>query len=98
MTETVHISSLIIQVMPNRLAEIEQAIIEHDGAEVAASDPCGKLIVVMETPESSSVTAFADGLAGMPGVLSANLVFHHIDEAIIASGDEVAALPNGETR
>jgi nitrate reductase NapD len=79
MSGCVHISSLIIQVRPERAAEVREAI-ERQGGEIAASDPCGKLIVVIETPDEAGVSGFADRLAVMDGVLSANLVYHLVDD------------------
>lgn len=96
MTNSVHISSLIVHARPECLVDIERVISAEDGAEVPASDPCGKLIVVMETSDSSSVTVFADKIAVMPGVISANLVYHHIDDAAEGTGLAPVAEPNGD--
>jgi len=79
MSGCVHISSLIVQVRPECAAAVRQAIEQH-GGEVAASDPCGKLIAVIETPDEAGVSSFADRLAVMPGVLSASLVYHLVDD------------------
>ena len=98
MTDTVHISSLIVHARPECLADVERAIIAEDGAEVPMTDPCGKMIVVMETADSSSVTAFADHIAVMPGVLSANLVFHHIDDATDGVGMTSADVSHGDSQ
>lgn len=75
----VHISSLIVQLRPECEAAVRQAI-ERLGGEVAASDPCGKLIAVIETPDEAGVSGFAERLAVMEGVLSANLVYHLVDD------------------
>lgn len=79
MSACVHISSLIVQVRPECAEAICRAIREN-GGEVAASDPRGKLIVVIETPDEAGVSGFADSLAVMDGVLSANLVYHLVDD------------------
>ena len=79
MSGCVHISSLIVQVRPACAAAVRQAIEQH-GGEIAASDPCGKLIVVIETTDEAGVSGFADRLAVMDGVLSANLVYHLVDD------------------
>lgn len=79
MSGCVHISSLLIHARPERAADVCRAIRRH-GGEVAASDPCGKLIAVIETPDEAGVSGFAERLALMDGVLSANLVYHLVDD------------------
>lgn len=79
MSGCVHISSLIVQVRPE-CAEAVCHAIRQNGGEVAASDPCGKLIAVIETPDEAGVSGFAEKLAVMTGVLSANLVYHIVDD------------------
>jgi nitrate reductase NapD len=79
MSGCVHISSLIVQVRPECAEAVCQAI-RQDGGEVAARDPCGKLIAVIETPDETGVSSFADRLAVMDGVLSASLVYHLVDD------------------
>ncbi len=97
MTDIMHISSLIVMALPERLAEVVNEI-EKRGGEVAASDPSGKLVVVLESGDESEVTAFANGLILMSGVLSANLVFHHIDEEIPPSTNPPLAPSAGDIR
>lgn len=97
MTDIMHISSLIVMALPERLAEIVNEI-EKRGGEVAASDPSGKLVVVLETSDESDVTAFANELSLMSGTLSANLVFHHIDEETPQATNPPLAPSAGETR
>lgn len=79
MTTNVHISSLVVQARPDRLAEVRDAIAVR-GGDIPADDPNGKLVVVLETDSETKITDFLNEIAVMPGVLSANLVFHHHDE------------------
>ena len=79
MTTTVHISSLIIQTLPERLEEI-RADIQGRGAEIPMEDARGKLIAVIETEDEAAISSFANSVATMDGVLSANLVYHLIDD------------------
>ena len=78
MSKELHISSLIVHTRPARFEEVSAAI-QKRGGEIAISDPCGKFVVVIETDHERKVTSFANELAIMPGVLSANLVFHQVD-------------------
>lgn len=79
MSAAVHISSLVVQATPTRLDEIADTIVAR-GAEIPARDPCGKLVVVLETENEGVIADFLSEVAVMDGVLSANLVFHHIDD------------------
>ena len=71
------ISSLVVQVRPARLAAVVDAIQTRPDAEIAAMDPVGKLVVVLETATDRGLAEATDALAALPGVLSVALVFHH---------------------
>ena len=95
MTADVHISSLVVQARPDRLDEVSNAIVMR-GGEIPASDPDGKLVVVLETESEQTISDFLNEVAVMPGVLSANLVFHHIDEQDPAASAVPPAQSPGE--
>lgn len=89
-TET-HISSLVVHVRPDRMDAVRTKILDR-GAEIPVEDPDGKIVAVIETGTEAGITSFADEITFLDGVLSANLVFHVIDE-----NDEAVAQA-GETR
>lgn len=78
MTAAVHVSSLVVQVRPDRFDAVRQAIESH-GGEIPNSDRKGKLVVVIETGSVAEITRFTAAISEMDGVLSANLVYHLID-------------------
>ncbi|MEQ9491017.1 MAG: chaperone NapD [Alphaproteobacteria bacterium] len=92
MDAPVHISSILVQVRPERLDEIER-VISDLGVEIALTDACGKLIAVIETAHESEISRIADEIAVMEGVLSANLVYHAIDDR----PDDPPVLETGDT-
>lgn len=96
MTGQVHISSLVVQARPDRLVEVTKAI-EIRGGEIPATDPNGKLIVVLETESETIISDFLNEIAVMPGVLSASLVYHHIDEQSPAPPSRATATFCGDT-
>src|SRR5215468_5029830 len=73
------IASVLVQARPERIADVEQAIVSLAGCEIHGRDARGKLIVVIEAPDAGSVGATLNAIALLPDVLSANLVFHAID-------------------
>jgi len=78
-----HLSSLVVHVRPERLAEIRSVVLDA-GAEIPAEDPSGKIVAVMETADETAITRFAEELALRDGVVAANLVFHLIDDSASA--------------
>jgi periplasmic nitrate reductase NapD len=83
------IASVLVQARPERMAEVEQAIVSLAGCEIHGRDARGKLVVVIEAPDAGTVGATLNAIALLPDVLSANLVFHAIDAG--ANGDPETA-------
>jgi nitrate reductase NapD len=79
------IASVLVQARPDRLAEVEAAILAIGGCEIHARDPKGKLVVVIEAANAGALGATLTAIALLPSVFSASLVFHAIDAA--ASGE-----------
>lgn len=75
----VHISSLVVQCLPEQLDSVAEGISQLDIAEVHASDPKGKLIVVLETENEQAILETINQIQAIQGVINAPLVFHQID-------------------
>jgi nitrate reductase NapD len=73
------IASVLVQARPERLAEVETAIVALAGCEIHARDPKGKLVVVIEATTAGAVGSTLNAIALLPNVFSAALVFHAID-------------------
>lgn len=73
------IASILVQVRPERLAEVEAAILAISGCEIHGRDPKGKLVVVVDAPDAGAIGTTLNTLALLPDVYSASLVFHAID-------------------
>lgn len=80
MTETIHISSLLVSARPSLLGQVEQDLSEITIAEVAHVDPVGKIIVTLETSDESAIVQALTDIQLIDGVASAALVFHQIEE------------------
>ncbi|MFW3615761.1 chaperone NapD [Billgrantia antri] len=81
MNAQVHISSLVVQLQPERIEEVSRHYQAHPGVEVHATDPCGKMVLVLETAGQREIVTFIEGLQQAPGVLSVSLVYHHAESA-----------------
>lgn len=73
------IASILVQARPERLADVEAAILALEGCEIYGRDPKGKLVVVVDSPDAGSLGTTLNNLALLPDVYSASLVFHAID-------------------
>lgn len=87
---TVHISSLIVHARPDRLEMVRRMILDH-GAEIPVEDECGKLVCILETEDEKTISHFANTIAVADGVLSANLVYHLVDEPSVPKATRTEA-------
>lgn len=81
MNPLVHISSLIVQLQPECIEEVSRHCQAHPGVEVHATDPRGKMVLILETGGQREIVDFIEGLQRAPGVLSVSLVYHHAESA-----------------
>lgn len=80
MPENLNISSLVVQVLPERMADITGAIEALPGSEIHASSPLGKIVIVLDLADDSALSERIGRIQQMDGVLSASLVFHQVEE------------------
>ena len=73
------IASILVQARPERLADVETAIVALAGCEIYERDPKGKLVVVIDAPDAGSLGSTLNTIALLPDVFSASLVFHALD-------------------
>jgi nitrate reductase NapD len=77
---TAEIASILVQTLPEHLQTVERAILGIRGAEIYARDAKGKLVVVIEsTAGGERIGATLTELSVLPHVITATLVYHHID-------------------
>lgn len=73
-----HISSAVISAFPARCAEVAERLRSLPGVEVHRIEN-GKIVVVIEAEGAGVIGERLTEMALMDGVLTANLVFDHID-------------------
>jgi len=74
-----HISSLVVHAMPDAVDGVSAALTALPGLEIHAADRSGKLILTLETVDEAEIVERLNAIYGIRGVLSAALVFHHIE-------------------
>ena len=79
MTDELHVSSLVVHGRPERLEAIRAELARLAGIEVHAAAPTGKLVVTLETASEDEIVARLTTISLLDGVLSATLVFHHVE-------------------
>ena len=70
------IASILVQARPENLDEVTAAIAALRGCEVHGRDPRGKLIVVVDAPDTGSLGTTLNTISLLPHVHTASLVFH----------------------
>ncbi|GAA0781529.1 MULTISPECIES: chaperone NapD [Pseudomonadati] len=79
MSNELHVTSLIVQVQPDKMADVRQQIMAIENAELSANNEV-KLVVVIEGPSQKSLMDDISTINALPGVLSATMVYHQSEE------------------
>jgi nitrate reductase NapD len=75
------ISSAVVAVLPGREDEIAARLAEMNGVELRARQG-GKMVVLLEGPGSGAVGSLLLQIAIMDGVITANMVFEHVEQEV----------------
>ncbi|MEH2530616.1 nitrate reductase NapD [Bradyrhizobium sp. AZCC 1588] len=78
---TIHISSAVVSVLPERRDEVLRRLAALPDVEVHQRD-ASKIVIVMEAPDSGILGSRLAEIACWQGVLSANMVFEQIDDLV----------------
>ena len=73
------ISSAVVAVLPGREDEIAARLAAMKGVEIRARQG-GKMAVLLEGPGSGAVGSLLLQIAVMDGVITANMVFEHVEQ------------------
>ena len=75
-----HIASMVVQCMPQKLDATVKALRSKPNIEVPEKDEKGKMVVLIEAGDETTLMSCISEIESTPGVISANLVFHQIDD------------------
>lgn len=76
----IHIASCIARVRPDSLATSTAAIEALIGAPVSASDPMGKVVLVIEGGSTGALLDQMDRVRAIEGVLNIEMVYQHSED------------------
>ncbi|MBS1269442.1 MAG: Chaperone NapD [Gammaproteobacteria bacterium] len=79
-SERVHITSLVVHARPAKWKQILTQVKRLPTVEVHTGDTIGKFVVLLETQDEEQILDAIDRIQEIDGVLSATMVYHHIDE------------------
>lgn len=75
---------MVVQCLPANLTRVCAAIESLQSTEVPARDENGKLVVLLEMASESDLLDRIHEIESVPGVISANLAFHQLDDPLDA--------------
>ncbi|GIU45157.1 sorbose reductase [Shewanella sairae] len=85
MSNELHVTSLVLQVQPEQMPEVRQAIIKMENAELSVNNEV-KLVVVLEGDSQKSLMTDIETINAIPGVLSAAMVYHQSE--VLEEGEQ----------
>ncbi len=83
MNTEIQIASLVVHVHPENLNVVQQMLFKLHGVELAATDDCGKLVVVVEADGLSELLVIFEKIQKITGVLGAYMVYHQSENAAV---------------
>ncbi|MCL1079481.1 glutamate synthase [Parashewanella spongiae] len=79
MSKELHVTSLVVQVIPEKMSTVREAIMAMENAELSVNDEV-KLVVVIEGTSKRGLMEDVDAVGNLPGVLSSSMVYHQCEE------------------
>lgn len=79
-TPQAHIASMVVQCLPKNLSSVCTAIERLQSTEIPVRNEKGKLVVLLEMAGESDLLDRIHDIESIPGVISANLAYHQLDE------------------
>ena len=79
--DRVHITSLVVQATPAKWQQTLAQVERMRTAEVHTGDTVGKFVVLLETDDEEQILDAINRIQDIDGVLSATMVYHHVDQS-----------------
>jgi nitrate reductase NapD len=77
----VHIASLLVHALPERVDAARAALAHIEGAELHATEHPAKFVVVLESASEGAIADCVNELHAAPGVLTVSIVSHLVEDA-----------------
>ncbi|MBE8167090.1 MAG: chaperone NapD [Shewanella sp.] len=79
MSKELHVTSLVVQVLPEKMSEVRATIIAMKNAELSVNNEV-KLVVVLEGTTRRGIIDDVEKINSIPGVITASMVYHQCEE------------------
>ena len=76
-----YISSVVVQTLPETLANVRDRINAMPGAEVYGKSEQGRLVVVLDTPSKRQTADMITAIQNQVDILSATLIYQYGDQS-----------------
>jgi len=76
---SIHISSLVIHCLPEKLKAVMANTATITNVEIAAHDVSGKIIALLETETEQEILNIIDHINALRGVITTTMVYHELD-------------------
>jgi nitrate reductase NapD len=83
-----HVAGVLVHARPDALAGLERAVQSIEGAEVYQASPEGRVVVILEGPDTRTLLDAMDHLRALPGVVNVSLAYQHA-EPLAAMQEEI---------
>ncbi|WP_169307076.1 chaperone NapD [Ferrimonas sediminicola] len=80
MSDTVHISGLVVSCVAELEGEVIPALAQIPGCELHTKTDDGKLVVTLERESQQSTSDAMDAIAAIEGVLNTALAYHRVEQ------------------
>ena len=74
-----HITSLVVHVLPKALEQVVVGIVKIKGAQIHGSHPAGKLVITLEARHARDILDCVSQIELLDGVINASLVYQHVE-------------------
>ena len=75
-----NISGVLVKAYPKNLSTIEQTLATMAGVEVHGNNEDGRIVITVEDVSANNISDTLVEIQGVPGVLSAAMIYHQFDE------------------
>lgn len=76
--DELHIASLVVQHREDAVPALQTLVAASAGLEIALADGT-RSVLLQECPDTRGLMDSVDRLRDLPGVISVNLVYHHVE-------------------
>ena len=88
------ICSLVIQVLPDSIQAIKDALLLMDGVEIHAENEVGKMVVTIDHPSREHCSKVMTDMTRINGVMSTSLVYEYQEDLELEQQQEKQVVLN----